>query len=226
MASRSERSSPQPEYSRRAGLADRTYATRAVSACGSFEEEFGPHGRPIDVPVSPYSHERLAHLLRLLGPAPLRWITRAQRSATDSTALTDRHLAELEWKLESDASFRERFDADPVAAAEAIGMRQLARALDHEIRELVGLAERIANDPEYRTALESDPVTALRGEDVSATIAEPLLRALAFGEDAVAKLPEVVAHEYEPLSRTARLRLLLLGSAAVVTAIRTRSESV
>jgi hypothetical protein len=156
----------------------------------------------------------------------LRWITRAQRIATDSTVLTDRHLAELEWKLESDPSFRERFDADPVSAAEAIGMRQLARALDHEIRELVGLAERIANDPEYRVALESDPVAALRGEDMSVTSAEHLLRALAFGDDAVAKLPEVVAHEYEPLSHRARLRLLLLGSAVVVTAIRTRSESV
>ena len=176
------------------------------------------------MPVSPDGHERLAHLLRLLRPAPSRWIARAQGIANDSTALTDRHLAELEWKLESDAGFRDRFDVDPVAAAEAIGMQQLARALDHEIRELVALAERIANDPGYRAALEADPVTALREEDMPAATAEPLLRALAWGDDAVAKLPEVVAHEYEPLPRAARLRLLLLGSVAVVNTIRSSTD--
>jgi len=36
----------------------------------------------------------------------------------------------------------------------------------------------------------------------------------------LAKLPDVVAHEYEPVSNTARLRILLLGSTAVVRAIR------
>jgi len=158
--------------------------------------------------------------LRLLRPAPAGWITRAQQIVFESTALTDHELAQLERKLESDASFRDRFDADPVAAAEAIGMQQLARALEHEIRGLVALAERIANDSHYRATLEADPGTALRADDMPASTAEPFLRAVAIGDEAVAKLPEFVAHAYEPVSNTARLRILLLGSTAVVRAIR------
>ena len=190
------------------------------TARGPEREEFRPHARPIGVPASPYAHERLAYLLRLLRPAPAGWITRAQQIVFESTALTDHDLAQLERKLESDASFRDRFDADPVAAAEAIGMQQLARALEHEIRGLVALAERIANDSDYRATLEADPGTALRADGVPASTAEPFLRAVAIGDEAVAKLPEVVAHEYEPVSNTARLRILLLGSTAVVRAIR------
>ena len=180
----------------------------------------------MDVPVSPYGHDRLAYLLRVLRPAPARWITRAQQITFESTALTDRHLAELEWKLESDASFRDLFDADPVAAAEAVGLQQLARALEDEIRGLIALAERVAGDPGYRATLEADPLAALEAEGVPATAAEPLLRALAVGDEAAARLPEVVAHDYEPLAPTARLRILLLGSTAVVDAIRGTAESI
>jgi hypothetical protein len=64
--------------------------------------------------------------------------------------LTDGDLAELDRKLEIDSMLRRRFDADPVAAAEAVGMHDLALGLAREIRELVGLAERIANDDAYR----------------------------------------------------------------------------
>jgi hypothetical protein len=137
----------------------------------------------MDVPVTPHGHDRLAYLLRLLRPAPVRWITRAQQIAFESTALTDRHLAELEWKLESDSRFR------------------------------------------YRAMLEADPLTALHAEGMPASTAEPLLRALAVGDEATAKLPEVVAHDYEPLPQAARLRILLLGSTAVVDAIRARADS-
>jgi len=178
------------------------------------------------VPESPYGHDRLAYLLRLLRPAPVRWVTRAQLIAVESTSLTGRHLAELEWKLESDARFRDLFDADPVAAAETNGMQQLARALEHEIRGLIALAERVANDSGYRATLEADPLTALHAEGMSAMTAEPLLRALAVGDETMAKLPEVVAHDYEPLSQAARLRILLLGSTAVVDAIRARAGSI
>jgi hypothetical protein len=179
----------------------------------------------MDVPESPYGHDRLAYLLRMLRPAPARWITRAQLIAFESTALTDRDLAELEWKLESDARFRDLFDADPIAAAETNGMQQLARALEHEIRGLIALAERVA-DAGYRATLEADPLAALHAEGMPAMTAEPLLRALAVGDETMAKLPEVVAHEYEPLSQAVRLRILLLGSTAVVDAIRARANSI
>ena len=49
--------------------------------------------------------------------------------------------------------FRQRFDADPVPAVEAAGMHELALRLDQEMRELVALAERIANDDVYRAEL-------------------------------------------------------------------------
>jgi len=118
------------------------------------------------------------------------------------------------------------FDADPVAAAEAIGMPELARALEHEVRGLIALAERVADDSGYRATLEADPLTALHAEGMPAMTAEPLLRALAVGDETMAKLPEVVAHEYEPLSQAVRLRILLLGSTAVVDAIRARANSI
>jgi hypothetical protein len=184
----------------------------------------------IDVRVNPYGDERLARLLRLLRPAPHGWVTKAQRTLlnmiirdqreTAESALTDGDLAELGRKLEIDLMFRQRFDADPVAAAEGAGMHKLALGLKREMRELVALAERIANDDVYRADLHTDPVAALEARGMPAAIAEPLLQALAVPEDVLAKLPEVVAHQYQELPLKTRLLFLLLGSTAVAEQIR------
>jgi hypothetical protein len=136
----------------------------------------------LDVPAKPYDDEGLARLLRLLRPPPEGWVTEAQRIPLDMSGrerssaeetLTDGDLAEFGRKLEID-SFRRRFDADPVAAAEAAGMHEFALGLEREIRELVGLAERIANDDAYRAELVRDPVAALLGAGIPAATAEPL----------------------------------------------------
>jgi putative modified peptide len=134
--------------------------------------------------------------------------------------LTDRDLAELGRKLESDPAFRQRFDSDPVAAAEEAGMRELALRLGREMRALVAFAERIANDDLYRAELEADPVAALNSAGMSAAVAEPLLQALAVRDETLARLPEVVAHQHEQLPRSARLLVLLLGTSAAVEQIR------
>jgi putative modified peptide len=189
------------------------------------KEDLRPHRRLIDVPLNPYGDERLPRLLRLLRPAPLYWITRAQQIVFEASVLTDRQVAKLGRKLESDAVFRARFDADPIAAAEALGMRDLARGLEREIRGLIALAERIAKDDAYRAAMEADPVAALRAQGLPAAAAEPLSRALGVKDEAVANMPEVVAHKHEPLPRTARLLILLVGSTAVVERIRSGSRS-
>jgi len=188
----------------------------------------------IDVPVNPYGDERLARLLRLLRPAPQGWLTKAQRIPLDMSVrdqsvaeerwLTDGDLAELGRQLEIDPMFRQRFDADPVAAAEAAGMRELALGLEREMRELVALAERIANDDVYRAELDTDPVAALVAAGMPAATAEPLLQALAVPDEVLAKLPEVVAHQYEQLPLKARLLILLLGSAAVAEKIRSATR--
>ena len=138
--------------------------------------------------------------------------------------LTDRDLAQLERELEIDPMFRQRFDADPVAAAGAAGMRELALGLEREMRELVALAERIANDDVYRAELDMDPVAALVAAGMPAATAEPLLQALAVPDDVLAKLPEVVAHQYEQLPLKARLLILLLGSTAVAEKIRSATR--
>jgi hypothetical protein len=177
------------------------------------------HRRLIHVPVNPYGDDRLARLLRLLRPAPLRWIANAQRIAVEISVLEDRELAELGRKLESDPRLRERFASDPVAAAHAAGMPNVALGLERELRELVALAERIANDSAYRAELDADPVVTLLAAGVPAATAEPLLRAIGVENQTLAKLPEVVAHQYEPLPRKARLLTLLLGSAAIVDTI-------
>jgi hypothetical protein len=188
----------------------------------------------IDVPVNPYGDERLALLLPLLRPAPQGWVAKAQRIPLDVSVrdqpvaegrrLTDGDLAELGRELEIDPMFRQRFDADPVAAAEAAGMRELALGLEREMRELVALAERIANDEVYRAELDTDPVAALVAAGMPAATAGPLLQALAVPDEVLAKLPEVVAHQYEQLPLKARLLILLLGSTAVAEKIRSATR--
>jgi putative modified peptide len=187
-----------------------------------------------DVPVNPDGDERLARLLRLLRPAPHGWVTKAQRIPFDMSVrgqpvaeerrLTDGDLAELGRELEIDPIFRQRFDADPVAAAEAAGMRELALGLQREMRELVALAERIANDDVYRAELDTDPVAALVAAGMPAATAEPLLQALAVPDEVLAMLPEVVAHQLEQLPLKARLLILLLGSSAVAEKIRSATR--
>jgi hypothetical protein len=139
---------------------------------------------------------------------------------TEERRLTDHDLAELGRELEIDPTFRQRFDADPVAAAEAAGMRELALGLEREMRELVALAERIAKDDVYRAELDRDPVAALLAAGMPAATAEPLLQALAVPDEVLAKLPEVVGHQYEQPPLKARLLILLLGSTAVAAKIR------
>jgi hypothetical protein len=178
-----------------------------------------------------YDNERLACLLGLLRPAPVEWVAKAQRipveltvsgqPVLEETPLTAGDLAELGRKLETDPMFRRRFDADPVAAAEAAGMHELGLHLRHELHELVALAGRIARDDAYRVELAADPLAALAAAGIpAAATTEPLLRALAVSEEMVAKLPEVVAHQHEQLSLRARLLILLLRSTAVGDQIR------
>jgi hypothetical protein len=184
--------------------------------------------------VKPDDDERLARLLRLLRPAPQGWVAEAQRipldlsvrgrPAVEERRLTDGDLAELGRELEIDPIFRQRFDADPVAAAEAAGMRELALRLQRELHELVALAERIANDDVYRAELDTNPVAALVAAGMPVATAEPLLQALAVPDDVLALLPEVVAHQHEQLPLKARLLILLLGSTAVAERIRSATH--
>jgi putative modified peptide len=176
--------------------------------------------RLTDVSVNRYGVERLVHLLRLLRPAPDGWLTRAQRIALDVGVLTDGDLEALGQLLESDPMFRQRFDSDPVAAAEEMGMRAVALGLEREMRELVALAERVANDAVFREQLETDPAAALATAGMPPETAEPVVRELAVRDEVLAKLPEVVAHRYQDVGQRARLLILLLGTTAVVERLR------
>jgi putative modified peptide len=167
--------------------------------------------------------------LRLLRPVPESWIKRAQQIPLDRSrrgqeaeerGLTDSDLAKLGRRLEIDPKFRQSFDADPVAASEAAGMRELALRLEQELRELVALAERVTSDDVYRAELDRDPLAALDAAGMPAATAEPLLQALGMPEEVLAKLPDVVAHKHEQLSPTTQLLLLLLGTPAVTRRIR------
>ena len=124
-------------------------------------------------------------------------VMRDQREAAQSGLTEGDHLAELGQKLEIDLMFRQRFDVDPVAAAEGAGMHQVALGLKQEMLGLVALAERIANDDVYRAELHTDPVGALVAAGMSAATADPLLQALAVPEEVLAMLPEVVAHQHD-----------------------------
>jgi hypothetical protein len=175
----------------------------------------------VGVSVDRYSVDRLVRLLQLLRPAPHGWLTKAQRIASDFGVLTDHDLATLGRKLESDPIFRQRFDSDPVAASEEIGMRGLALRLEREMRELVALAERLTNDNAFRSELDTDPAAALVAAMPEGT-AEPFLLALGASDEVLAKLPEVVAHQHEHMPPTTRLLILLLGTSAVAETLRAK----
>jgi putative modified peptide len=133
--------------------------------------------------------------------------------------LTNGDLARLRRELNHDPMFRRRFDADPVAAAEDAGMPELAVGLEHEIRELVALAERVAYDDVFRAKLEADPVPALDSAGMPKAAAEQLLNMLDVPDEVLARMPEVVAHHQQDLPLRAHLLILLLGSTAVTEKI-------
>jgi hypothetical protein len=181
------------------------------------------------VALNGHSRERLASLLRLLRPAPQQWVTKAQstilellardRAAVDESPLTESQLTELGHALERDPAFRQSFDADPVAAAEAAGLPELARGLERELRGLVALAERVAADDSFRSELGRDPLRVLVAAGIPSAGVEPLLHALE-GSDAASVVPDVVAHQHEQLPLRPRLVILLLRSRAVAESIR------
>jgi hypothetical protein len=134
--------------------------------------------------------------------------------------LTDHELARLRRALELDPSFRRRFDADPVAATEAAGMRDVAAGLEQELRELVAFAERIARDRDLRTELETDPVATLAAAGFPDAATDSLLIVLDVDGEAQALLPEVVAHHYLQPPPRGQVLIILLGSRAVADKIQ------
>ena len=154
----------------------------------------------------PYDDERLGQLLALLPPAPAGWVATAKR-----IPLMELDARELAQKLEADPAFRKSFDADPVAAAEAAGLPELAAQLERELEQLVALAERIAAGAEPQAVLAE---TAFPEEAV-----EPFLRALGVPD---AELPEVVLHGHARVRPRARLLTLLLETAAAAQTLRRR----
>jgi hypothetical protein len=158
-----------------------------------------------------YDYGRLGRLLRLLRVPPLQWVRRAQRIPLTSALLSDRDLAQLGRKLEQDPSFRQDFDADPVAAADAVGMREVAVRLERELRGLVALAEEVASDDARRAELAA----SLSDESAPVAGAKPLLELLAVGSDV-----EVEAHVLDKPGADDSLLLLLLTSPAVADELR------
>jgi hypothetical protein len=155
---------------------------------------------------------------------------RAQRIFADRTVriapaptgkpLTDNELARLRRALELDPLFRRRFDADPVAAAEAAGMRDVAAGLEQELRELVAFAERIARDSDLRAELETDPVAALAAAGFPDAATGSLLIVFDIQGEAQAMLPEVVAHHHQQPPPRGQVLIILLGSAGVTDKIQ------
>jgi len=176
------------------------------------------------VVIPHYNEERLVRLLRLLRAAPLEWIRRAQRIPAElggrRRTLTARDVEELGRRLERDPSFRQQFDANPVAAVEAAAMYELGLRLQRDIQELVALAERVARDDAYRADLAEDPLAVLAAAGLPVGSAEPLLQVLVLPTEVPALLPDVEAHVLGERAPEERLLLLLLTSRAVVEELR------
>lgn len=173
-----------------------------------------------------YSQERLVHFLRMLQPAPPGWVAKAQRTIAEwlTSGRPAVDLTDLTRALEHDPAFRNAFDEDPIAAAEAAGWPELAQEFERELGALISLAERIAAEDAFRAELQEDPSGTLQAASVPRDAAEPLLRALGLQDDLLTKLPEVVAHQHEGEQVRARLLILLLGAAGVRETLRTRAR--
>ena len=169
-------------------------------------------GRPSCLVMPRYDEGRLVRLLRLLRIPPLEWVRRAQRIPLTSALLSDRDLAELGRRLEVDPSFRRDFDADPVAAADRAGMREIGVRLQRELRELVALAERVAGDEVRRAEL----MAALGDESAPVAGAKPVLELLAVASTGA----DVEAHGVDKPGATESLLLLLLTSPSVADELR------
>lgn len=152
-----------------------------------------------------YDEARIGRLLRLLRIVPAGWVQRAQRIPLRSAPLSEEELEKLAARLERDPVFRREFDADPVAAAKAVGMRDLGLRLEYEIGELIALAERVARDDERGEEL----VAALAAEG---TPPESLLE--------VIYASDVEAHAQRPRSLEQEALLLALSSNAVADELR------
>ena len=85
-----------------------------------------------------YDDERLGRLLGFLRAAPRAWVERAKRIPR-----AQREVDELERLLEGTPTVRKSFDTDPVAAAEAAGMRDLAARLEWELDLLLSEAQEV-----------------------------------------------------------------------------------
>ena len=152
-----------------------------------------------------YDEARLGRLLCLLRAAPVEWVRRAQRIPMRSAPLSEGELKKLAGRLQRDPVFRREFDADPVAAAKAAGMRDLGLRLEYEIGELIALAERVARDAERREEL----VGALAAEGTPPEALVDLIYASDFE-----------AHALQPRSLEQQAQLLALSSAAVAAELR------
>jgi hypothetical protein len=97
---------------------------------------------------------------------------------------------------------------------------ELSSQLQRELAGLVALAEQIARDDAYRTELTDDPLSVLAASGYEEATAEPLLRTLAVGDDVLARLPDVVAHQRRRASVRSKLLDLLLDSSAVGEKLR------
>ena len=123
----------------------------------------------------------------------------------------------LEQRLEQDEEFRRRFDQDPVVAAQAAGMAELAEEMQRELDELVRIGEEIGErareDESYRELAAEHPARLLLSAGVAVPAVEPILRALDVPEEALAELPEVEAHLFQATTK-ARLLVLLATTTA------------
>jgi hypothetical protein len=166
-----------------------------------------------------YHVERLADLLRLLRPAPLAWVCRAQQIPLDHAVGPD-DVGELMRKLEADPTFRQRFDDDPVGATAEAGLDGLAVQLQDEWVSLAAVVERIAADESYRRELDDDPVTTLGAAGLPGEAVEDFLETLGSMEMALTKLPEVAAHRNERRRPRVVLLTLLIGTRRIGDELR------
>lgn len=152
-----------------------------------------------------YDEARIARLLRLLRAVPVEWVRRAQRIPLRSAPLSEEELEKLSSRLERDPVFRREFDADPVAATKAVGMRDLGLRLEYEIGELIALAERVARDVERREEL----VGALSADETRPEFLLDLIY-----------VSDVEAHTFQPRSLEQQALLLALSSSALARELR------
>ena len=134
--------------------------------------------------------------------------------------VSDEQIADVETLFASDATFRRRFESDPVEALRLAGRTEAAESLASGLERLRGLGERISTDDAFRDRVTAEPLGTLTREGLDPAEIGAFLQSLDAPSDLLDKATvDVQAHGVKRPTPSARMILLLAASGALASQV-------